>query len=550
MPSRTFENAPLPEFDEDVATGGQRGEESKTRQKSEDIWIGPEKLGESGPDATAQTFPTSTREEDIPRNGKPSGTSQRNSLIKETKSEGEIHRPPDESDSGPEKVVEEDTDTKVAGPKSIEDFEGLKTTKKGKVIIPFPLKLYFLLEDAEADKEDDIVSFLPGGTAFAVHEETVFVQRILPKYFGTTRMSSFTRQLNLYGFKRISECDSMAGLPHTFDRISGFYHKYFIKGKKDLVQKIKRKKQLTPQDDPSYSPPAKPPPLRPSAGKNVVEAAIQSHSPHLAFREGSGAEIYRGRLMHELVGISHEARDRPLPGFRNLNVIFDSNLANQEAFLSSLLWHSRTQAVPLPSVDAGSSLLPRNIIASLPNPSGTGSGTERTIAALLMGEATSQEDNTLLPSSSPITSLDARQGPLAAAELLFRSRSGPSLGAEGLLRLLNTSAMVNQCDTALQLHALENLSQRPSSIDLAAVSADMMLPSLLRRLVARERLQRQIATNLDLLKNEALAVASMAGTRTSQDDVARAPFEQPSSNMEGNDGSRASRKKRKPKDAR
>ena len=96
----------------------------------------------------------------------------------------------------------------------------------------FPFKLYRMLAEAENDKKDDIVSFFPHGRAFAIHKPRDFVTEIMPKYFTTSRMSSFQRQLNLYGFRRITE---------GVDK-GGYFHENFLKGRKSLCGKIKRKK--------------------------------------------------------------------------------------------------------------------------------------------------------------------------------------------------------------------------------------------------------------------------------------------------------------------
>ena len=68
----------------------------------------------------------------------------------------------------------------------------------------FPVKLYRMLYEVEKDGKANVVSFLPHGRAFNIHKQNEF-GLILPKYFSTDRMASFQRQLNLYGFRRITE---------------------------------------------------------------------------------------------------------------------------------------------------------------------------------------------------------------------------------------------------------------------------------------------------------------------------------------------------------
>jgi hypothetical protein len=55
----------------------------------------------------------------------------------------------------------------------------------------FPFKLFRMLEEAENDGNEGIVSFNPQGRCFLIHKPKQFVDEIMPKYFTTGRMSSF-----------------------------------------------------------------------------------------------------------------------------------------------------------------------------------------------------------------------------------------------------------------------------------------------------------------------------------------------------------------------
>jgi len=105
-------------------------------------------------------------------------------------------------------------------------------TTKGTVNESFPQKLYRMLEEAETNGMKDVVSFLPHGKVFVIHKPRKFVLDLIPKYFSTGRMSSFQRQLNLYGFRRVKGGAEKGG----------YYHDFFFKGKPELCMKIKRKK--------------------------------------------------------------------------------------------------------------------------------------------------------------------------------------------------------------------------------------------------------------------------------------------------------------------
>ena len=102
---------------------------------------------------------------------------------------------------------------------------------------PFPQKLYRMLEEVEESNQEDILSFSPDGRAFAIHKPDIFTEAILPRYFNTNLISSFHRQLHHYGFRRIK----------TGQDKGYYYHKYFLKGRKELAKNIECIKSAGPK---------------------------------------------------------------------------------------------------------------------------------------------------------------------------------------------------------------------------------------------------------------------------------------------------------------
>jgi len=101
---------------------------------------------------------------------------------------------------------------------------------RGGVIEPFPEKLHRLLTEVEAAGRSDVISFIATGKAFAIHKPDKFFKEIVPKYFRQSRLSSFKRQLNLYGFELIN----------TGSARGGYYHDMFIKDRPELCRKMRR----------------------------------------------------------------------------------------------------------------------------------------------------------------------------------------------------------------------------------------------------------------------------------------------------------------------
>jgi hypothetical protein len=104
--------------------------------------------------------------------------------------------------------------------------------KKGGVAISFPLKLHAFLDQVEADGLAHIISWRPHGRCFLIHEPKEFVENVMPNYFRQTKLTSFQRQLNLYGFNRLTRgTDS-----------GGYYHERFLRSKTFLCNSMTRTK--------------------------------------------------------------------------------------------------------------------------------------------------------------------------------------------------------------------------------------------------------------------------------------------------------------------
>eukprot|EP00581_Thalassiosira_minuscula_P027688 CAMPEP_0183751820 /NCGR_PEP_ID=MMETSP0739-20130205/1968_1 /TAXON_ID=385413 /ORGANISM="Thalassiosira miniscula, Strain CCMP1093" /LENGTH=288 /DNA_ID=CAMNT_0025988097 /DNA_START=67 /DNA_END=933 /DNA_ORIENTATION=+ len=93
---------------------------------------------------------------------------------------------------------------------------------------PFPDILMDILSNPQYV---DIVSWLPHGKSFAIHDSHKFSTEILPKYFRRVIFRSFVRKLNRWGFRSVKR-SGVPGLRSTFE------HKYFCRDQPKLCSKM------------------------------------------------------------------------------------------------------------------------------------------------------------------------------------------------------------------------------------------------------------------------------------------------------------------------
>ncbi|CAN0891687.1 Heat stress transcription factor B-2a [Linum grandiflorum] len=154
---------------------------------------------------------------------------------------------------------------------------------------PFLTKTYQLVDDSTID---DVISWNDDGSSFVVWDPTVFARDILPKHFKHNNFSSFVRQLNTYGFRKL--------VPDRWE----FTNECFRRGERRLLLDIQRRKLAPAAATQSVSPVVSKQFFISSpsnSGEDQIGSATSTSSPSRLLDENDRLRRENAQLNKELV---------------------------------------------------------------------------------------------------------------------------------------------------------------------------------------------------------------------------------------------------------
>uniref|UniRef100_A0A7S2K903 HSF-type DNA-binding domain-containing protein n=1 Tax=Leptocylindrus danicus TaxID=163516 RepID=A0A7S2K903_9STRA len=192
--------------------------------------------------------------------------------------------------------------------------------------LTFPLKMHIMLSHTEFE---DIVSWLPHGRAWRILKTKAFSEKVLPLLFRECKYSSFIRQVNGWGFQRLTQ---------GVDRNS-YFHELFLRGLPHLTKHMNRpslseKVKFDPDDEPDFYKISEKYPLP----ANLPEQRLGKSFGAATAAAASGPSSHDAKAAASLGPIPGDAEDSKVPayaltngavpGLSHINAGLDASIGN------------------------------------------------------------------------------------------------------------------------------------------------------------------------------------------------------------------------------
>ncbi|KAI2498160.1 hypothetical protein MHU86_16358 [Fragilaria crotonensis] len=160
-----------------------------------------------------------------------------------------------------------------------------KTDVDEYVPMTFPQKLMEILSNEE---NSDIISWLPNGRGFVIHNKKRFSAELMQKYFKKSKFTSFTRKLNRWNFARVTRG------PET----GAYYHDYFQRDNLRLCMQMCCQSSKNPTSTSATSMTASPLPQQQQLAQLAQQQNLsQQIPPMMMLGAGAGAGAGLGQSM-------------------------------------------------------------------------------------------------------------------------------------------------------------------------------------------------------------------------------------------------------------
>jgi hypothetical protein len=191
--------------------------------------------------------------------------------------------------------------------------EDAKPKSHSQDFIPsFIRKTYDILEEARFPQ---YIDWSPEGTALVIKKPSEFSQKVLPIYFKHNNFTSFVRQLNMYDFHK----KRTQGLDHVY------IHDLFQKGKRNLLQGIKRKTHEHTGEKISKAPEVQ-------QISNAVPEDLSS-----LFKENQLIKHLYNEAMNRLAALERRAKELAVQNQTLVSQIYCQNNDNERAFKPNIV---------------------------------------------------------------------------------------------------------------------------------------------------------------------------------------------------------------------